>query len=242
MNRVISLILVGIVCLGVMHVVKTSLLPEENEALPIQVYSGVSPYTPSSFSAPSPIRMKSVWSGVRHYRHATPCSAGIGGYETMPMQSMRSTSSMVLPTTSSAEVVSIGSGGMYEYGRDLACNYTVSSSYNQRGISYTNTSVPHISGIITSASMVTGGVSSDETYSHMHGHVRTGHVPGECPYCHDDDDDGYCDVCGSDMIDHDFDDCPCRVPLECDWTVVLFITILSVLYVIVPRRKRVLSA
>lgn len=225
-----------------MHVVKTTLLPEE-EALPIQVYSSVSPYTPSTFSAPAPVRMKSVWSGARHYRHATPCPAGMSGYESMPMQSMRSTSSMSLPMSSSATVVSVGSGEMYDYHRDLACNYTAPSSYNQRGIVYNNTGVPRISGIITSASMVTGGVTSDEAYSHKHGRVHSIHVPGECPECHDDDNDGYCDVCGHDMLECTCEDeyGYCRCPIESDWKAILFIAILSVLYKIVPRREHVLS-
>ena len=159
------------------------------------------------------------------------------------MQSMRSTSSMSLPMSSSATVVSVGSGEMYDYHRDLACNYTAPSSYNQRGIVYNNTGVPRISGIITSASMVTGGVTSDEAYSHKHGRVHSIHVPGECPECHDDDNDGYCDVCGHDMLECTCEDeyGYCRCPIESDWKAILFIAILSVLYKIVPRREHVLS-
>lgn len=119
----------------------------------------------------------------------------------------------------------------------------ISSVNSSRGISTTNVSSTRVqSGIYTSASSISGGVTTYDSGHHHSGHIRKvgGHNgdADECEHCVDGNDDGVCDVC-----DHAIDDCTCeeeygycRCPLTDGWSVWLFVGILAAAYALYKRR------
>ena len=123
----------------------------------------------------------------------------------------------------------------------------ISSVNSSRGISSSNVSVTRVqSGIYTSASSISGGVTTYDS-GHVHGVSRK--TPGhnddadEC-HCIDENDDGVCDIC-----DHDIDDCTCeeeygycRCPLTDGWQVWLFVGTLAAAYALYKKRMAVTLA
>jgi len=131
----------------------------------------------------------------------------------------------------------------------------ISSVNSSRGISSSNVSVTRVqSGIYTSASSISGGVTTYDS-GHSGRKVRKSPVhPGnpdddECPGCIYGDD-GTCIICGHDPMDGldddgecsghchgecDEDGCHC-VPLEFNCAVALFMTVLAAAYALYKRR------
>lgn len=104
--------------------------------------------------------------------------------------------------------------------------------------------VAPMSGIRTAAATVSGGVTTyDKAPKKPRGGVRkTGGHSGdaeECPYCHDDDDDGFCDRCGCEyglgLTDGQCSGCVaesgyCWCPLDMNWGAMVFLMLLAVGY------------
>ena len=119
----------------------------------------------------------------------------------------------------------------------------ISSVNGNRGISSTNVSATRVqSGIYTSASSISGGITTYDSGHHHPGHIRKvgGHHgdADECENCVDDDDDGVCDVCG-DEIDACHCD-PCRCPISDGWQVWLFMGTLAAAYAVYKKRVSVI--
>lgn len=115
----------------------------------------------------------------------------------------------------------------------------ISSVNSSRGISSSNVSLTRVqSGIYTSASSISGGVTTYDTGHHHPGHIRRAgedHPEGEeCECCVDGDGDGVCDVCGDDMDSCECD--PCRCPITDGWSVWLFVGTLAAAYALYKRR------
>lgn len=106
-----------------------------------------------------------------------------------------------------------------------------------RGIASTSktAAAPQVRGIYTSASNIVGGVTSAETYASFGAprKLPSGHA-GECSHCIDEDDDGYCDRCGMDIYECDEETCWC--PLDLNWAVMLFFTLLAGAYAVYKKR------
>ena len=150
-------------------------------------------------------------------------------------------------TTSSARVHSIGNGG----GGLASAPVATMGSVNGRGVSsstvasiscaYGIASTPRVrSGIYTAASAISGGVTTEET-GHHHGSVRRGGTPehpGEpedpCPHCVDEDGDGICDICDEEMESCSCEECHC--PLDEEWHVWLFVSLIAAIYALCKRR------
>ena len=119
------------------------------------------------------------------------------------------------------------------------------SSYRQPDMSTNN----RVQGFRTSASYVTGGVTSSQTFN-RHGALRRGSTPGlgggegdppgdpDCPNCIWVDD--VCIICGHDKYDGctcggDGSDCHC--PVEFDWKALLFLTAAAGVYMAKKTKK-----
>ena len=118
------------------------------------------------------------------------------------------------------------------------------SSYISHGSTSTMIVSPHAAtGFTTAASSIHGGVMASTTYERISTIRRTPGHKGEpeddpCPYCIDNDDDGYCDRCGCDM-----EDCTCEeesgycsCPINDTWDVWLFMATLCATYALVKGR------
>ena len=121
------------------------------------------------------------------------------------------------------------------------------SSYRQNDMPTVN----RVQGFRTSASYVTGGVTSAQTFDH-HGSIRRGPgspsgiggltPPGNpnCPYCVWDED-GDCIYCGHNKYEDgctcggDGSDCHC--PVEFDWKALLFLTAAAGVYMAKKTKK-----
>ena len=123
---------------------------------------------------------------------------------------------------------------------------STNSSFN-RGISYGNelmTSAPQVRGIYTSASNVTGGVTTTESSGPSYGPRREHfHLPGVCEHCDwvwdPVADDYVCVVCGCHMdTGCTCDPCTCDVPLDFNGAVALFMAFLACAYAIYKVRAR----
>ena len=100
-------------------------------------------------------------------------------------------------------------------------------------------------GIYTSASYISGGVTSGETYARMSGPRRTGGItPPDTPdcFCEDKNGDGKCDHCGADYHEgEEFDSgCgnnPCWCPIgNTPW---LIISALAIAFAIYKRKQSI---
>lgn len=118
---------------------------------------------------------------------------------------------------------------------------TMSSTSSMMRSSYRQNDMPtvnRVQGFRTSASYVTGGVTSEQTYSSF-GRAsaarRVGGHPEECPYCIDEDGDGNCDICGMDIYECDKNTCHC--PVEFDWKALLFLTAAAGVYMAKKTKK-----
>lgn len=97
---------------------------------------------------------------------------------------------------------------------------------------------PQVRGIYTAASNIVGGVTSAETYASFGAPRKSPGHPGECPHCIDENDDGYCDRCGMDIYECDEETCWC--PLDLNWAVMLFFTLLAAAYAVYKKRASTL--
>lgn len=188
----------------------------------------------STYRSPSAIRMLSP---IRH-------SEGLRNVTVrVPQVSMHSTSRgvnsspMKIHMTSSHSVQVVGSGS----GAGTIAT-TSSGRSGSRGIVYSQASaIPQMQGLLTSASMVGGGVTAAETYSRM---VRTApyHAgspaksptlpDGSCEHCDWVYEGGQwiCSQCGANVLDGC--DCGgyCGCPIDLNWGVMLFLMLLAVGY------------
>ena len=123
---------------------------------------------------------------------------------------------------------------MTSAGLAQAPSMTMSSTTSSmgRGITMSNasmTAAPQVRGIYTAASQVTGGVTTEDTYSPARGPRKIGgRHPGECPDCVDGDRDGVCDICECELYACECDDCRC--PLDFNAAVALFMALLAGAY------------
>lgn len=158
-------------------------------------------------------------------------------------------------TTSSARVHSIGNGG----GGLASAPVATMGSVNGRGVSsstvastggaYASVAVssPRVhSGIYTSASAISGGVTTEDTgHHHPHGGVRTetpwhpGDPGNPCPNCIDEDGDEICDICGEETYECTCD--PCHCPLDEEWHVWLFVSLIVALYALIKVKRERLA-
>lgn len=97
---------------------------------------------------------------------------------------------------------------------------------------------PQVRGIYTAASKIVGGVTSAETYASFGAPRKSPVHPGECSHCVDEDEDDNCDRCGMDMMECDEETCWC--PLDLNWAVMLFFTLLAGAYAVYKKRTSTL--
>ena len=139
-----------------------------------------------------------------------------------------------------------------------------SSSNSQRGINYSTT------GFATCATSIRGGVTTRQTAAKMNASAPNNAprrakmddpstppspgTPGYCDQCHyvwvpvyDDLDSHYpgywaCDRCGCEL--EDGCDCGegCRCPIEWDWSVLAFLSLLSFAYIAYKKRQKMGNA
>ena len=122
-------------------------------------------------------------------------------------------------------------------------------------------SVVSVRTITTSATRVTGGVTTYAVTSPRRGSVRKGSNPEhpgrpdfesdcECPWIFDDENDRiYCPICDCSLdyldigdLDHVHCDCdPCRCPIDFDWMAGVFMALLAAAYAFYKTRKKCLS-
>lgn len=122
----------------------------------------------------------------------------------------------------------------------------ISSVNSSRGISTTSVSVTRVqSGICTSASSISGGVTTYDTGHHHPGRIRKDGSPehhGEpgtpCPHCVDEDGDGICDICDEELEECTCD--PCRCPITDGWQVWAFMAILAAAYALCKKRMAII--
>lgn len=93
-----------------------------------------------------------------------------------------------------------------------------------------------VRGIQTSATYVTGGITSGDTYARIAGIRNNGGIippenPDQC-YCVDEDGNGICDHCGAELDEFDggCSNDPCWCPLSFDWKALIFLTALAGAY------------
>lgn len=160
--------------------------------------------------------------------------------------SRHSTRTMHISGMASMPTASMGSvnGGMMSSG---------SSSNSQRGVNYSTT------GFATCATTIRGGVTTTTTYAAMSQHkVAPRRTPGnsgapgqpdgcECQWVWDDANNRWvCSICGHSItLDEYLDDginaceCdPCRCPIEWDWSVLAFLSLLSFAYIAYKKRQK----
>lgn len=146
-------------------------------------------------------------------------------------------------TTSSARQHTISTG----LAQAPVASMASAGSSASRGVAYASASavsMPTVQGIRTSASNISGGIMSGETYAQIDGSGRRrGPVlpPGECEHCQwvwsDEADDYVCAVCGHHLDDHcTCDPCHCNVPLDFSGAVGLFMAALAGAYALYKVR------
>ena len=117
-----------------------------------------------------------------------------------------------------------------------------SSSNSQREINYSTT------GFATCATTIRGGVTADMTYNRIGGGPRKVSGPGvpeEDCHCYDNINnttgepgaDDLCDQCGHEIGNCECDPCNC-VPVEFDWSVLAFLSLLSFAYIAYKKRQK----
>ena len=120
-------------------------------------------------------------------------------------------------------------------------------SYTQNMSSYGRTaeasSNMQVRGIYTAASAIQGGVTTyDSGQRNVPGRRNTEVVHGKPEECHCEDlnNDGFCDHCGAEYDDDEFDggcsNDPCWCPLDFNWTVMLFFVLLAAAYMVYKKR------
>lgn len=164
--------------------------------------------------------------------YASPYKGSVSRHSARTMHISGITS---MPTASMGSV----SAGMMSSG---------SSSNSQREINYSTT------GFATCATSIRGGVTTRQTAAAMSvsapnnapsksGPLRTKpYTPDDgCDQCHwvldEETGDIYCEICGCDYMDGCSCD-PCRCPVEFDWSVLAFLSLLSVAYIAYKKRQK----
>ncbi len=189
-------------------------------------------------------------------------SVGVGDMTVhVPQTGMRpitrggSQTTIKIHTTSSQRVSVAGSGS-----GSIATSTSSGNKNSTRGIVYSQASaVPSISGLLTSASLVRGGVTAERTLSMSKmGNARTITHPGnpdegQCPTCIYDEN-GICIICGHSSyfgVDehgecaghcthHDCDTGCCCTPLDFNRGAMLFFALLAVGYgVRIKKREKI---
>lgn len=244
MRRRVHVIIFLVLCavLWSLCVVQVLFFPKALEVTEAHV-SPVASYN-STYKSSYAIR---VPSGIRP-------SAGFGSMTAPALQvSMRSTSPggsvapMTVHATSSQSVCVVGSGGA---GGGIATTTSGSSRNGSRGILYSQTSaMPQVQGLLTSASMVGGGVTATETYQRMtramrgSGPAKAPSLPdGVCEHCHWEYIGGQwiCSECGANVLDG----CECTnggsycwCPLDLNWGAMVFLMLLAAGYGVRARMR-----
>ena len=169
---------------------------------------------------------------------------------TLPKASMQSTSNSItaapirIRTLSSQRVSVVGGGGA----NTPASSAANSGSSSSRGIVYAQASIPSVQGFITSASYVSGGTTSSETYERMvHGSApkRSPGLPDgvceECQWVWDEEaGDWVCSVCGAHALDgceHEAEHGYCWCPIGDGWPVYLFLAVLALTYALFKKKS-----
>lgn len=165
-----------------------------------------------------------------------------------PQTTMQSTSqsvsnvSMRVQTVSSQRVQEVGGGG----GGAPTSAHSGSNGNTSRGIAYSQVSVSMpVQGLLTSASMVGGGMTASDTYARMTRaaapHQAPPLPPGVCDECHWfwNGTTWVCTQCGADVLDGC--DCEsesgyCWCPLGDGWQVWVFMALLAGAYVGYKKR------
>lgn len=156
--------------------------------------------------------------------------------------------------TSSAQGHSIGSGGGSIAQAPTASMRSTSSTSGVTSTiaSVSIPSIPVVQGIRTSASHVSGGVTSTTTYAQMHGAHKakqSGEGPGlpegACKECHWEWNEELgvyvCTVCGSYSnlgCDHMYEEGYCWCPITDGWQVWVFMGALAAAYVVYKTVKK----
>ena len=218
--------------------------PQWFEVQPTHVSQSVSypsTYRPSSnVSLPAPVMPhRSVSTGIVRVPQITMHSTSSG-------VSSVSSSAMRIYTTSSHGVTTVGSGGS-----GASCYTTTSGRKGARGINYSQAAVIPVQGLLTSASVIRGGVTADETYARMNRSAaprkNPSLPPGACDHCdwvYDPISGQWiCSECGANVLDGC--DCStdptgpgyCWCPIGDGWQVWLFMAVLGVAYALWKSRK-----
>ena len=125
-----------------------------------------------------------------------------------------------------------------------AAMHSTSSFCGGRAETSTVQTTLQVRGITTCASSITGGVTTTDAFPPK-GSIRrnTPPIPGLCEHCHwvkGADGRWYCDVCGC-LAVNDCDcegECHCDVPLDFNWSAMLFLGALAGAYAIYKARTR----
>ena len=136
------------------------------------------------------------------------------------------------------------------YAKAPVARMTSTSSMMRSTTNRAASSEYQVYGIRTVASSITGGETSNQTYSRI-GAPRKApgdpcpHVPDDaCTHCvwvEDENGNYVCAICGSDMelgCDHMHDYGYCWCPIDFDWKVIFFLAILSSIYVAYVKTKK----
>jgi len=151
------------------------------------------------------------------------------------------TAPMRIHTTSSQRIVEVGGGGA-----GVSMQPTSSINNTSRGIVYSQLSIPTVQGLLTSASLVRGGITGDETYARMTRsaapRLAPSLPPGVCDQCQWiwDGEKWVCSVCGSDALDgciHEEEYGHCWCPIGDGWPVYLFMAFLALGYAYSKKRS-----
>ena len=205
------------------------------------------PHISATVSYPSTYKSSSAIHLISPSSHKSPFSTVSVPAPSVTMQSTSqsvSNVSMRVKTISSRSVQEVGGGGA---GASMNAN-SASNGNTSRGIVYSQVSVSMpVQGLLTSASMVGGGMTASETYARMSRasspHQAPSLPPGVCDQCHWvwDGEKWVCSVCGEDALDG----CTCadeygycRCPIEDGMEVWLFLTLLAGAYVVHKARAR----
>lgn len=170
---------------------------------------------------------------------------------TAPNATRPSTSLNVAPastrmyTLSSQRVTQVGGGNA----TGPVASTVSGNSSTSRGIVYSQVSVsmPSVQGLLTSASLVGGGMTASDTYARMtraaSPHKAPSLPPGVCEECHWEwnGTTWVCTQCGADVLDgcHCEDEIGyCWCPVGDGWEVWFFVTALAGAYALYKARAR----
>jgi len=145
-------------------------------------------------------------------------------------------------TTSSARVVSIGTSGMAQMPAvSMSSTSSIRQSVGNSGVA--SVAMPQVQGIRTSASNISGGVTTVDTHGHVCPNIRRG--PGDPDgkghnWVNNGDGTYTCTICGLTISEDDYLDGnfpPCNpTPIEDGPKVWLFMAALAAAYTLYKKR------